>query len=199
MEFNRKVDLPLGKSGEWSIEKFEVTKEQEKIERMRAVFGDGRWVPEGTYTALRHLGQVVMSDTPDEIRDHYSIIRNAKDHILINGLGLGVVLQACIEKDSVTHVTVIEKSPDVIKLCGEFYKEKYGNKLTIINEDAFEYKPPKNIKYGAVWHDIWTNISEENLSGMHKLHRKYGKRTNWQGSWARGYCERARKFNRVYR
>lgn len=185
-----KVNIPTGKSNNWSVECFEVTKEQAAIERMRSMFNGGRGVPTGKYTSLKRNGQIIMSDTPDEIGDQISIIRNAKGHVLINGLGLGCVLAACLDKETVTHVTVIENSLDVIHLVGKYYEEKYGDKLTIIFGDAFDYKPPVNIRYGAVWHDIWDNICTDNLHEMHKLHRKYGRRTDWQGSWCRELCER---------
>ena len=63
-------------------------------------------------------------------------------------------------------------------------------KLNIICADALEWKPPKGTRYNAVWHDIWDNICGDNLDDMKKLHRKYGRRTNWQGSWCRDQCER---------
>ena len=185
-----KVDLPTGKSNNWSIEQFEVTEDQAAIERIRSMFNGGRGVPPGKYTALKRNGQTIMSDTPDEIRDHLSIIRNARDHVLINGLGIGMVLKACLDNESVNHVTVIENSLDVIHLVGKYYEDRYGDKLTIIFDDAFDYKPPVNIQYGAIWHDIWDNICTDNLPEMHKLHRKYGRRTDWQGSWCRNMCER---------
>ena len=162
------------------------------IERIRSATHGGRGVPAGKYTALRHNNHTIMSDTPDEIRDHFQMISAAKGDVLINGLGLGVVLKACMEKENVTHVTVVEKSIDVINLCGEYYKKIYGDQLTIVHGDAFEYKPQKNKKYGAVWHDIWPTITSDNLPEIHKLHRKYGRHTNWQGSWARSLCERQR-------
>ena len=184
-----KVDLTIGKSNNWSIEQFEVGKENADFERIRSMFNGGRGVPAGKYTALKRNGQTIMSDTPDEIRDLFSIIKNAREHVLINGLGLGVVLKACLDNEAVTHVTVIENSLDVIHLVGTYYEDRYGDKLTIIFGDAFDYKPPVNIKYGAVWHDIWDNICTDNLPEMHKLHRKYGRRAYWQGSWCRDVCE----------
>ena len=55
--------------------------------------------------------------------------------------------------------------------------------------DALEYKPPRGEQYDVVWHDIWPNICTDNLPEMHKLHRKYGRRCNWQGSWCRAEHE----------
>ena len=51
----------------------------------------------------------------------------------------------------------------------------------------------KELFFDAVWHDIWDEISDENLPEMHKLHRKYGQRANWHGSWARAECEMLRE------
>ncbi len=190
-----KVNIPEGISGDWSVKRFTVTSNGEKMERIRSIFSfssRGRYTPEGEYTKLSRGGLVIMSDTPDEIKDHYSMIIEAKEHVLINGLGLGVVLQGCLDKPEVTHATVIEKSQDVINLVGKYYQDKYGDRLTIINEDAFTYKPPKGTRYGAVWHDIWDNICEDNLPEMMKLHRKYGRHAEWQGSWCRYRCEQQR-------
>ena len=185
-----KVDLPIGKSNNWSIEHFEVSKKDADFERIRSMFNGGRGVPAGKYTALKRNGQTIMSDTPDEIKDILPMVRNATGNILINGLGMGIVLKACLDNQKVTHVTVVENSLDVIHLVGKYYEDKYGDRLTIVFGDAFDYKPPVNVRYGAVWHDIWDNICGDNLPEMHKLHRKYGRRTDWQGSWCRDICER---------
>ena len=187
-----KVDVSEGKLNDWSVEHFEVTKEAAQFERIRSIFNGGRGVPAGKYTALKNHGHIVMSDTPDEIWDHRFIIRYAQNHVLLNGLGLGVVLKACLEKETVSHVTVIEKSSEVISLVGDYYKKKYGNKLTIIHEDALLHKPKKHTRYGAIWHDIWNHICSDNLPEMHQLHRKYGRYADWQGSWCRDLCEARR-------
>ena len=121
--------------------------------------------------------------------------------ILINGLGLGVCLAAILESDVPEKIVVVEKSEDVIKLVGPTFEN--DSRVEIIHADALEYKPPKGEKYDAVWHDIWPNICSDNLESMKKLHRKYGRRAAWQGSWARGLCELQKKredeHNRRYR
>ncbi len=53
--------------------------------------------------------------------------------MLINGLGLGMVLHAILQKDDVTHVTVIEKEQDVINLVAA----SFATDLRVeINADA---------------------------------------------------------------
>ncbi len=187
-----KVDVPEGESGPWRVEQFTVNGGGSAFSFLT---GKGRGVPVGTYTRLQRQGAwgPTMSDTPDEYRDHIDAIRMATGHVLLNGLGLGCVLQCCAEKSEVTKITVIERSEDVIALVAPHYQEKYGDKIEIIHADALEYTPPKGIRYGVVWHDIWDNMCEDNLPQMHTLHRKYGRRTDWQGSWGRSLTERRKR------
>lgn len=192
-----KVNIPEGCSGDWRVEHFEVTEDDEKFERLRAIIsGRGRFVPAGKYIRLIHKGRLmdvlVMSDTPDEIRDHLEAIHKARGHVLVNGLGLGIVIQAMLNKPEVEKVTVIEISPDVIALVGPHYQTHFGDRLEIIEADAFTWQPPKGVRYDVVWHDIWNDICADNLPEMHKLHRKYGRRAGWQGSWCRWRCEEQR-------
>lgn len=93
-----------------------------------------------------------------------------------------------MNKPEIIHITVVEKSTDVIKLVGEHYLK--DARVTIVHADAFEYTPPKNKQFNAVWHDIWDYICSDNLEEMKKLHRKYGRRTEYQESWCRSQCER---------
>lgn len=189
-----KVNVPEGKSGDWAVEHFTVSEEQAKLEMMRSLFSSnrGRGVPAGTYTRLTRRGHTIMSDTPDEIRDHLDPIRAARGHVLINGLGLGMVLQAVLRKPEVERATVVDNSADVIALVGPHYQTMFGDRLTIIQANALEYKPPKGVRFGAVWHDIWDDLCGDNLTQMHTLHRRYGRRTEWQGSWGRGWIEARR-------
>ena len=113
---------------------------------------------------------------------------------MVHGLGLGVAVQAMLNKKKVQKLTVVEISSDVIALVGSYYAALFGNRLEIINADAFTWKPPKDVRYGVVWHDIWDNICSDSLPEMHKLHRKYGRKTDWQGSWCRWRCEQQRDF-----
>lgn len=189
-----KVNVPTGTSGNWQVEHFTVTEEDAKRSSIRAIAsGRGRAVPSGTYTRLMHKKAVVMSDTPDEIRDHLEAIHQAKGNVLINGLGLGMVVQAILNKETVNSVTVIELSQDVIELVAQHYTGRFNGRLEIIQADAFTWQPPKGVRYNVVWHDVWNDLCTDNLPEMHRLHRKYGKRCNWQGSWGRTFLERYRR------
>lgn len=190
MDWFEKSTIPEGRSGEWAVERFTVSEEDAKFGALRAAMSSsrGRYVPPGTYTRLRRGGVTVMSDTPDEMRDHFDPVRIAHSSVLINGLGLGMVAQAVLRRHDITDVTVIEKSPDVIALVAPHIANP---RLTVIEADAFDWKPPKDKRYSVVWHDIWDYICGDNAAEMTTLKRRYGRRADWQGCWCEWQTRRA--------
>jgi hypothetical protein len=199
-----KVTIPPCEHGDLKIEMLNLT--EEDLGPFGGVgfheYAMGRSIPPGEYRRLTKRGSVWMSDTPAEIRDHMSAIveigRGATT-VLINGLGLGMVVQVAILAETVTHVTVVEKNPDVIALVGDHYAKMAvdnGVTLMIVEADALTWQPPKGSRYDVVWHDIWPSICEDNLPEMATLHRRYGRRAGWQGSWAHAECLRQRRSDR---
>ena len=178
---NWQCTIPDSTEGQARIVSFSVSEFEAKFSTLK-----GSWIKPGNYKALKVGGVLMMSDTPLERRDHIKFIRAAHGNVLINGLGLGCCVKEILAKPEVTNVTVVEKSIDVINLVGPHFPD-----IKIIHSCAFEYKPTQ--RYDAVWHDIWPNICTDNLPQMHKLHRKYGKICDWQGSWSRDKLERIRK------
>jgi len=183
------INVPNGKSNEWEVDEFEVKKNE--LSQQISMIKTGRGVPCGKYKKLTRGSVIVMSNTPDEIRDFIRKLACVKGNVLINGLGLGVTVKYLLGKKDITKITVIEKSKDVIKLVGPTYLK--DNRVKIINADCFKYEPPKNERYNFVWHDIWDYITSDNLDEMKKLHRKYGRKTDAQASWCRYECEREKK------
>jgi len=178
------LNIPKGESGDWKVSKFTVSQHDADI--FNVTVGFHRYIEPGEYYKLTYKGLTVMSNTPSEIRDHIDFIRRATGNVLINGLGLGMCVAAILDTQRVETVIVIEKSQDVIDLVGAHIKD---DRVRIIHADALEYKPRFAFRFDAVWHDIWSTICSDNVPEMIKLHRKYGRHTNWQGSWARKECE----------
>jgi hypothetical protein len=189
MRYLQKVDLPEASITPFAIQRFTVSEDAAKMGALRGMFSGGRYTPPGTYTRLMRGGTVVMSDTPDEMRDHWEPVHRAHGHVLINGLGLGMVLKAVLLKTEVTAVTVVEISKEVIDLVAPHYDDP---RVHVVHASAFDYQPPKNVRYGAVWHDIWDYICGDNLPEMTRLKRKYGRRADWQGCWCEHQCRRRR-------
>lgn len=179
----KKVNLPDGRNGPWEIKKFLV----DRLDFHALSHGRAAPTVGETYTRLTRNNYLVMSDTPAEMGDHWEAVYKAKGSCLLNGLGLGMVLKNIIIKPGVTDITVIEISQELINLVSPHYRDK---RINYICANALDYKPPKAKKYNMIWHDIWDNICTDNLLEMEKLHRKYGKKTEWQGSWCKYECQR---------
>jgi len=185
-----KVSIPEGKSGVWTVSKFTVSEQDAKFDALRSMFSSsrGRYTPAGTYTALHRGSTLVMSDTPDEMRDHRAAIRVATGHCLVFGLGIGMVVKAMLDKPEVTKVTVVELSPDVITLTAPTLKAQYGDRLEVVQANGLEWKPPKGVRYGCVWADIWDTLTSDNLPEMTKFNRRYGRLSDWHGNWGEELC-----------
>lgn len=189
---NIEINIPDAKKGDWEIETFEVS--QDEADRFNLIedinpHRGRRYIKPGVYKRLLRNNKTVMTNTPAEIRDHLQFIQNARvlgGDILINGLGLGVALSAILQSEKVESVTVVEISQDVIDLVGPYFTD---SRVNIIGDDAFSWKSPKNKAYNVVWHDVWDNICRDNLKEMSKLHRRYGKKAYWQGSWCKDECK----------
>lgn len=124
-----KVSVPEGTSGSITIKRFVVTEADSRADAMRSIFsGSARFVDPGTYTGMYEGGVLWMSDTRDEIHDHSGAIIEATGRVLIHGLGIGMVVQACLRKKDVKHVTVVEKSADVIALVAPHYQKMGGKR-----------------------------------------------------------------------
>lgn len=133
-----------------------------------------------------------MSDTRAEILEHAPILNrlraippDASARVLVNGLGLGMVVRAALMSDGVAHVDDVEKDPAVARLIGRHLP---GDRVAVTVGDAFDTEWPDGTRWDLAWHDIWPDISDLNLPGMHKLTKKYRDRTGWQGCWQRDGC-----------
>lgn len=149
--------VPKASSGLWFIEKLNLPKGH-------LVLHEGEYVdtPPGIYTYLRivtdstvHLrGEIVMEDTPHELRTHLGFIMRAYGRVLVTGLGLGCVIRGLLKNPAVEHVTCIENSPDVLKLIGPYMP---ADRLTIVQADALKWTAQNTERFDCAWHDLWTN------------------------------------------
>lgn len=177
--FVPKSIIPPGEIGDCKIEKFTISKEGANLFNLRQIISrQGRYVEAGEYSRLYIEGALAMSDTPAELIDHSLFARIAKGNILINGLGLGIVARAVLLKGNVDKVIINEIDKDVISLVGPYIEEEFGDKVQINEADAFLWKPPKGLKFDAVWHDIWFDIRGDNYTEMKLLHRRYARWLN---------------------
>lgn len=188
------VNLPEIDTDGVRVEHFEITEAirfEGLMDAMRYGRG-GRLRVGDRYTRLLVDGRLWMSDTPDERRDHAEPFWQAQrrgGRVLIHGLGLGMVVGAALALPNVEHVDVVEIDPRVVEAIGPHYA---SDRCTIHLGDALTLDWPTGSRWNVVWHDIWPTISGDNLPTMHRLHRRFGRRSDWQGSWARWQAERGR-------
>lgn len=174
--------VPESTYGIATVEHFTVSEADSRFSSMRR----GGYVPSGKYAKLKVNGTLMMSDTSMEHSTNREVVRQSHGHVLIAGLGLGMILHPILAKHEVLSVTVIEKFPDVIALVGPTVK---NDKLTIIEGDIYEWKPAKDTKYDTIYFDIWSEQSTDCLEEMKKLHlrfRAHKVKDGWMDSWRRG-------------
>jgi predicted membrane-bound spermidine synthase len=197
--------LQPAERGVSKIEHITVTKEMASLGNMRASFTPGGWlflVTPGEYARLSVRGQLVMTDTQMEQRSNEAFVRQANGRVLVAGLGLGMILHPVLAKANVEHVTVLEKEQSVIDLVGPSLAH-YGERLTIVAADAFDWKPAKGERWDTIYFDIWPHICSDNLDDYARLVRRYSPRltrkTNvraWLGGWLVEYLRDMRRDGR---
>lgn len=205
--------LPEGaQHGDARIVHVTPTKHDADFSKLRAMIAGNRTgrggVNEGETLCQLYVGRCMwMSDTRDERADHWTPRRRARGHVLIGGLGFGMVALACALKPEVEKVTVIEINADVIALVVPYLRaalESQGvdpDKLEVIEADLMTWKPPKGAMYQCIWFDIWEDLCTDNLEAMSKLNRRFARRTEgYRGSWGEGLLkvqrEREKKEDR---
>jgi hypothetical protein len=207
------VDYPEARLGNFSVEKFTITKME--YHRLRIIRDEGmdRDPGCGTFTRLVEtipgagedgddLHEIWMSDTRAEIMEHSPLFNKLwwAQHdtgpdlrILINGLGLGVVVHGILQHKHIEHIDVVESNDTIIDLVGPLITDP---RVAIHRGDAFDMQWPRGTGWDFAWHDIWPTIDNDNLPGMRKLIAKYKRRVLWQDCWQRHGCL---KMERAFR
>lgn len=166
----------------WKLQKFEI-----KPGDIRAMF-DG--IAPGKYIRLLHDDECVMSDTNMEKRTNSEFCINAHGDIIIGGLGIGMIVMAVQDKPEVHSITVIEKNEEVIEMIAS--QLNFNDKVNIICDDVFSWKPDRGVKYDMVYMDIWNYINSEIYNAeMQPLKRKYAK-------YLRSKKENPNRFNKCW-
>ena len=190
--------IPEGESGEYRIEHFEITPKEAEREEMRSIYNRnylGRMTRPGKFCRLiRGEGwsrDVLMSDTHAERNTNREVVKASHGHVLIAGLGLGMVICPIAQKEEVETVTVVEISKEVIGLIQPHLCKYLGDdakKIKIFCEDIFKFVPTH--KFDVIYFDIWCNISGDEYEDTKKLHRKFSRKLVRDGdhfmeSWMR--------------
>lgn len=132
---------------------------------------DGRILPQigffstsFSYPAVLQNQREWMLITPNEIETMQPTIYEAYGKVLTYGLGLGYFAYMVAQKETVTHVTIIEKDEAVIQLFKTYILPQFDcpDKIEIICEDAFTYaeQVAPTLAYDFIFADIWHDVSD---------------------------------------
>lgn len=116
------------------------------------------------FLAVLEDGNEWMTLTPVDIDTSDEAIEHARGKVVTFGLGLGYYAYMVHRKPEVESITVVELSPDVIKLFREnilpFFE--YPEKVKIANADAFEYAEEVMPKEGfdVAFVDTWRDAGD---------------------------------------
>lgn len=165
------IELPDQTVGEFSIESLVI----EKNKRISMLAGYSVTFPfDITITMLKQNGQVWMSNSPSEINDTKKLAAAATGHVLIAGLGLGILPALLESKKCVHSITIVEKSQQVIELVSPHLK---SSKVRVIVQADFRNWIGQNDLscYDSFILDIWGDISSDLLPDMFSLIEKLPK------------------------
>lgn len=116
------------------------------------------------FPAVLEDGNEWMTLTPVDLDTCDEAIKAAEGKVVTFGLGLGYYAYMVSQKETVTSITVVEKSPDVIRLFKKHILPQFPHreKVRIVEADAFEYAervmPSENFDFAFV--DTWRDASD---------------------------------------
>lgn len=130
---------------------------------------------------LRDLSkrEIVMSDSWMEQDTNIATVREAKGHVLVGGLGVGMILLAMQDKPEIESITVVEIDQELHDFIVP--NLELNDKVKIVVSDIHDYIPDK--VYDFVYCDIWNDISGDNFDEMVDLSGKFKsspKVTHWR-------------------
>lgn len=150
-------------------------------------------IRDGEYVQLFVKGQLMMSDTGMERISNKAFIKKATGHVLIAGLGIGLIIYNILDKQSVQSITIVEKYQDIIDLISPKFTDP---RIKYICADIFEWKPDKGSKYDTIYFDIWPEICVDNLKQITILHNRFKSSKNkngWMNSWMKEYLQKQKR------
>lgn len=98
---------------------------------------------------------VWMTDMPEELNQIGEMLHdvNPQGRVLVGGLGLGILAATLAQREGVYHVTVVEKDPDVVKLC-----QRPG--YDVVTADIHDYLEKSDQEFDFYLLDTWQSTNE---------------------------------------
>lgn len=167
-----------------------ISAEKAKAERLKAYL-DEDWTKynttAGTYLCLFERGKYCwMSDTPFERDTNRHVLDKANGHVLIVGLGIGMIPVALAQLDKVKSITILEREQEIIDLISPYIQ---NHKIRIICGDA-QYPPFNTKSFDYIYLDICPTVDLDNWNEMKLLLRKYRKLGFYVDAWLKDFIQK---------
>jgi spermidine synthase len=192
--------IPEGSVGSARVTHFTVTRADSSFAALRSVVTGRRAeiVSPGRYARLSIEDELVMTDTNMERRTNRPLIEHARGHVLVGGLGLGMVVFGLLaKKPAIRSLVVLEVSPDVIALIQPHLP--VDARLTIVQVDVFGWDGwllRKGPQFDTIYFDIWPSIQASNIPSAELLRGLAAGRVargGWMGDWDTAYRKLERR------
>lgn len=169
--YYRHISIPHIKSGNWELTHRTIVPGEAFVCDDFLVTDDLCMIPQiGFFTqqfvfpAVLENGTEWMTLMPNEMVTTDHAVQQAHGRVLTYGLGLGYFAYLAAEKDSVSAVTVVELSQDVIDLFRTYILPQFPHKekITLVCRDAFDFASHEMTagRYDFVFTDIWHDVGD---------------------------------------
>lgn len=133
---------------------------------------------------LRKDSKVWMSNTPMEVESQGYHSHLSWGHVVMAGLGMGVLLYNLLNNPRVTWVTVLEEDWDVLQIFKQLSKpwpSRLSKKFNIVPGSAFDYRPEHktDVLLVDIWRTLGSDAAEPNTIQLQN--RMKASRVGWWG------------------
>ena len=201
MDFVPMVDvIPEQNGSRFAVVHFEFTADVVSVEkekyRKEGRFEEIEGLEAGRYVKLvdKETRHIVMSDTWMERSTNRVVLEKAGGHVLLGGLGIGLLAVPLVMDENTEKLTVVEEHEEVIALVVP-HLESYINtnggdptKLEVVQADIYEYTPSEEERFDVIYFDIWNEVTEEHGAAVRILKERYSRRLNTEG-WIAAWRE----------
>ena len=182
--------IPNGESGDYKIQSCTTT----TGEQSWLTYVDYKGLTGGPYTVLyrKYSGSWgtnwinIMQVTEAEYSEHDWLTPRMSGHVLLAGLGIGMIHIPLLASSDVTSVTVVEKEQDVIDLVWDDCAK--DSRFTLVCDDIHTWDPDASdglptTTWDVGWFDTWLTHEESLDSYMNRINQKYGSYVSEIGGW----------------
>jgi len=125
--------------------------------RGEVCFTDTVYVP--VLIRVQRSPKVVMSATPMEIMSMRYGIKRSTGNTIVGGMGIGWLAKNVLRRKKVKHVTVVDIDEGVLNYWGKYLRDEFGDKVTLVHADIYDYLNEKQPEFDRLLMDIWDSNS----------------------------------------